>query len=132
MAMLIKNNQVIGGGVTRAEELNAVDTSGIIGDAGSTTDTQSLIDGLAARESSILTGTLLAANWVSNTQTIDITGMTAELDGVVGMTSSATTTQINAAGEAGIRATGQDDGTVTFVCDTTPTVDIPVGVYVFK
>lgn len=68
--------------------------------------------------------TLASANWSSNTQTVNVTGMTAT--GVV-MVSPDPTDQ-SAYTSAGILCTAQAAGTLTFTCDTVPSGDIDVNV----
>lgn len=68
--------------------------------------------------------TLTAAGWSSNTQTVNVTGMTA--DGVV-MVSPDPTDQ-SAYTSAGILCTAQGAGTLTFTCDTVPSGDLSVNV----
>ena len=68
--------------------------------------------------------TLAAADWSSNTQTVSVTGMSA--DGVV-MVSPDPTDQ-SAYTSAGILCTAQAAGTLTFACDTVPSADIDVNV----
>ena len=68
--------------------------------------------------------TLAAADWSSNTQTVNVTGMTAT--GVV-MVSPDPTDQ-SAYTSAGILCTAQAAGTLTFTCDTVPSADIDVNV----
>ena len=68
--------------------------------------------------------TLAAADWSSNTQTVNVTGMTA--DGVV-MVSPDPTDQ-SAYTSAGILCTAQAAGTLTFTCDTVPSGDLSVNV----
>ena len=68
--------------------------------------------------------TLTSAGWSSNTQTVNVTGMTA--DGVV-MVSPDPTDQ-SAYTSAGILCTAQAAGTLTFTCDTVPSADIDVNV----
>lgn len=70
------------------------------------------------------TVTLAAADWSSNTQTVNVTGMTAT--GVV-MVSPDPTDQ-SAYTSAGILATAQAAGTLTFTCDTVPSGDLSVNV----
>lgn len=70
------------------------------------------------------TVTLAAAGWSSNTQTVNVTGMTA--DGVV-MVSPDPTDQ-SAYTSAGILCTAQAAGTLTFTATTTPTNDIDVNI----
>ena len=68
--------------------------------------------------------TLTAAGWSSNTQTVSVTGMTA--DGVV-MVSPAPADQ-SAYTSAGILCTAQAAGSLTFTCDTVPAGDLSVNV----
>ena len=68
--------------------------------------------------------TLTSAGWSSNTQTVNVTGMTAT--GVV-MVSPDPTDQ-SAYTSAGILCTAQASGTLTFTCDTVPSADIDVNV----
>ena len=68
--------------------------------------------------------TLTAAGWSSNTQTVNVTGITAT--GVV-MVSPDPTDQ-SAYTSAGILCTAQAAGTLTFTCDTVPSGDIDVNV----
>lgn len=68
--------------------------------------------------------TLTAAGWSSNTQTVNVTGMTAT--GVV-MVSPDPTDQ-SAYTSAGIICTAQAAGTLTFTCTSVPSADIDVNV----
>ena len=68
--------------------------------------------------------TLAAAGWSSNTQTVNVTGMTAT--GVV-MVSPDPTDQ-SAYTSAGIICSAQAAGTLTFTCSTTPSSDLSVNV----
>lgn len=68
--------------------------------------------------------TLTAAGWSSNTQTVNVTGMTAT--GVV-MVSPDPTDQADYT-SAGIICSAQAAGTLTFTCDTVPSGDIDVNV----
>jgi hypothetical protein len=70
------------------------------------------------------TVTLAAAGWSSNTQTVSVTGMSA--DGVV-MVSPDPTDQ-SAYTSAGILCTAQAAGTLTFTCDTVPSGDLSVNI----
>lgn len=70
------------------------------------------------------TATLAAADWSSSTQTVSITGMTA--DGVVMV--SPTPANQTAYTSAGILCTAQAAGSLTFTCDTVPSADIIVTV----
>lgn len=68
------------------------------------------------------TVTLASANWSSNTQTVNVTGMTAT--GVV-LVSPIPADQADYT-DAGILCTAQAAGTLTFTCDTTPSNNIDV------
>jgi len=68
--------------------------------------------------------TLAAANWSSNTQTVNVTGMTAT--GVV--FPSPDPADQSAYTGAGILCTAQGSGTLTFTCTSVPSADIDVNV----
>jgi len=70
------------------------------------------------------TATLAVADWSSNTQTVSVTGMTA--DGVVLV--SPTPANQSAYTSAGILCTAQAAGSLTFTCVTVPSADITVTV----
>ncbi len=70
------------------------------------------------------TVTLASANWSGNAQTVSVTGITAT--GVVLV--SPDPTDQSAYTSAGILATAQAAGTLTFSCDTVPSGDIDVNV----
>lgn len=70
------------------------------------------------------TATLAAAGWSNSSQTVNITGMTA--DGVVLV--SPTPANQSAYTSAGILCTAQAAGSLTFTCDTVPSADITVTV----
>ena len=68
--------------------------------------------------------TLTAAGWSSNTQTVNVTGMTAT--GIV--FPSPDPTDQSAYTSAGILCTAQAAGTLTFTCTSVPSADIDVNV----
>ena len=68
--------------------------------------------------------TLAAADWSSNTQTVNVTGMTAT--GIV--FASPDPTYQSAYTSAGILCTAQAAGTLTFTCTTTPSSNINVNI----
>lgn len=70
------------------------------------------------------TATLAVADWTSNTQTVNVTGITA--NGVVLV--SPTPANQSAYTSAGILCTAQAAGSLTFTCDTVPSADITVTV----
>lgn len=68
--------------------------------------------------------TLTAAGWSNSSQTVNVTGMTA--DGVVFV--NPTPANQSAYTSAGILCTAQAAGSLTFTCDTVPSADITVTV----
>ncbi len=78
----------------------------------------------------MLTGTLTAAGWSNNTQTVTVTGVKSDTIGTVGILSNATAAQVTAAKSAGIVATGLGTNSVSFKCDNVPAIDIPFGVLI--
>lgn len=71
------------------------------------------------------TGTLTVAGWSAKSQTISITGVTATTKSV--RVSYAVASR-GAYLAGGVHCTAQGAGTLTFVCDTTPTAEITVNV----
>ena len=71
--------------------------------------------------------TLVAANWSSNTQTVNVTGVTATN---VVMVSPAPVNATEYA-QCGILCTAQANGTLTFTCTSVPSNDITVNVVCF-
>lgn len=78
----------------------------------------------------LLTGVLYAANWDNNSQTVAISNLITEMNGVVGMLDTATSAQLSAAASAEISVTAINNGSVTFSCSTEPSIDIPFGVLI--
>jgi hypothetical protein len=80
-----------------------------------------------SRQSNITTttGTLTVAGWSAKAQTISITGVTATTKSV--RVSYAVASR-DAYLASGVHCTAQGAGTLTFVCDTTPTAEITVNV----
>lgn len=68
---------------------------------------------------------LTANNWVDNTQTVSVEGVTADNNILIGAGANP-----SIFGEAGIYCSAQADGSLTFKCTTTPTEDVLVSVYI--
>lgn len=81
-------------------------------------------------DSKMLTGTLTAANWTDNSQTVAVSGLGANDNGVIGLLNTATDVQIEAAKEAKIKPTTQAENSITFKCENTPSIDIPFGILI--
>lgn len=70
--------------------------------------------------------TLLATAWEDGKQTVQIEGLSAEQNGVIGITQDITEVQLKAVYAAGLYVSGQMDGALTIALKgTTPKVDIP-------
>lgn len=73
-----------------------------------------------------ITVTLAAANWSSNTQTVNVAGVTASNAVIV----SAAPASYLSYGEFGVYCSAQGAGTLTFTCDSTPDVNLTVNVLI--
>lgn len=78
----------------------------------------------------MLVGTMLAANWVGNTQTVTVNGVDASTNGVIGLLNSATDTEIADARKALLTVTSVRTNTVTFKCEKVPAGDISFGILI--
>jgi hypothetical protein len=72
----------------------------------------------------MLTGTLLASGWVANTQTVSVTGLEGNENGVIGLSNLASDEVIAAARTALITVHGVSGSQVTFKCEQAPSIDI--------
>lgn len=83
-------------------------------------------------EAVVLTGIMTVANWSNNEQSVTVTGLSTTDNGSIGLLDTATREQIEAAANAEIRVSGVSANTVTFSCGTTPEIDIPFGILLYK
>ena len=75
--------------------------------------------------------TATASGWSSNTQTLSVTGITADTLCWVGLADTATFAQRDAARKAVISPTSVGTNSITLTCDgSTPTVDLPILIYI--
>ena len=74
------------------------------------------------------TVTLSASNWSSNTQTVNISGVTASNTIIVGYHPDS----YEEYSEAAIRCMEQSNGTLTFFCDSTPSADISANIVILN
>ena len=87
-----------------------------------------LIDGGSTSVEKVLT----VASWTGNTQKIFISGMTADQNGIVGLSQNITTEEREAAEKASLYVCGQSEGSITVaVGRDKPTCDIPITVILF-
>lgn len=78
-------------------------------------------------ESVAVYATLLASGWESSQQRIAVANLTANQNGVIGVTQNITDEQLNACSEAGLYVCNQEDGYLTIALSgETPSCDIPV------
>lgn len=70
--------------------------------------------------------TLAAADWVDNSQTVTVEGVTADNTVIL---AAALSTRIEYA-EANIKGTAQAENALTFTCDTAPTADIIIDIVI--
>ena len=71
---------------------------------------------------------LTASDWSSNSQTVSVSGVTADDTIFVAPTPGTHTTYM----ECGVFCTAQGSGTLTFECEETPTEDVDVNIGIFK
>lgn len=72
------------------------------------------------------TASLVVADWSSNTQTVNVTGVTASNNVIV----APAPLSAEDYADAGVLCTNQGAGTLTFTCKTTPTNDITVNIII--
>ena len=77
--------------------------------------------------STAVSATLLSGGWSSGEQTLQISGVTAESNGVIGLSQSVSDAEMEAAKNAELYVCGQGTGAITIAAyGETPTRDIPV------
>ena len=83
--------------------------------------------------SASLSGTLHADNWSGSQQSVSLSGLTVDSNGIASVASSASAEAYDAAKAADIRVLEQSENSLTFVTyGEVPTVDIPISVVVFE
>lgn len=86
-----------------------------------------------ARESKSINATLSGEGWIEQSQTVTVTGVTANSNGCIGVASTIDSAALKAATAAKLIITGQGENTITVkATGTVPTVDIPVTVVVME
>lgn len=82
----------------------------------------------------VISGTLLANGWNSTTkrQTLTFTGYSTDANGVIGVPTNATQTQLEAYSEAHVRVYSTANESITFECENIPEIDLPVTLYIFS
>lgn len=80
-----------------------------------------------------MTVTLVSSNWSSNKQTITATGVTSDTTKTIVMVSpDPITDNYNTYNENAIRCISQGDNTLTFQCESVPTMNIAVNIVVHR
>ena len=83
--------------------------------------------------SAYVSGVLVSGAWNNSQQTITVTGLGADQNGVIGLSQDITGEQMKAANEAMMYVCGQGDGTLTIaVLGEVPACDIPVTVLLLE
>lgn len=72
-------------------------------------------------------GTLLASDWLNNSQTIEVTGILPTSALLVG----AHPDSLEEYGNSKIYATAQATNSITFTCETVPTSNLTVNIFIF-
>ena len=86
--------------------------------------------GEVAEKSKMLTGTLLASGWSNKSQTVTVSGLDGNENGVIGLANTVTDTEIAAARNSLITVKGISGNQITFKCDQVPNVDINFAVFI--
>lgn len=77
--------------------------------------------------STAISATLLSGGWSAGEQTLQIDGVSADSNGVIGLSQSISDAEMEAAKSAELYVCGQGSGTITIAAyGETPTRDIPV------
>lgn len=105
-----------------------IDTLGLkVGDGVSNWENLSYLQmGGASSSTLVVNGALFASDWVNNSQTIDVEGVTATNLVIVAFSSAATDLQISEVSKCDIKCTAQSLNKITFTCAETPDLDIPL------
>lgn len=88
--------------------------------------TEVSMGGGSGGSSTSATATLAVADWSGNSQTVNVTGVTASNNVIVAPAPASQTDYTN----AGVKCTAQGARTLTFTCDTTPTSALTVNVLI--
>lgn len=115
----------LGESIGALEDLETMDKSNLVAAIN-----EAAQSGGSGRESKMLTGTLTASKWSNNSQTVAVSGLGANDNGVIGLLNTATDAQIEAAKEAKIKPTTQAENSMTFTAESTPAIDIPFGILI--
>lgn len=82
--------------------------------------------------STAVTTMLTAAGWSAGRQTVSVSGLAADTNGIVGLTQDVTTAQYEAACNAMLLACGQAAGALTIAANgDVPAIDIPIAIILF-
>ena len=128
----------------------AMDSAGNLKDSGLSVDSLATVGNMSAHNTSAsahsalfskkaaksisLTGTLLASGWTATapySQILNITGITANSNGFIGVADSATRTQYEVAAMANLRKIAQNTNTVTIMAyGEKPNIDIPIEIVI--
>lgn len=114
--------------------VNDFDSAGSVSTHNQAGDAHSTLFNKKANKSFALTGTLVASAWSDTapySQVLTIQGITANTNGVIGVSDNATRSQYEVAASANLRKIAQSTNTVTIMAyGEKPTIDIPIEIIV--
>lgn len=141
----VKDDVAVAGRYAEQAKSSAAAAAASASKAANHTHTQSQIEGLSTTLSELqskLTSRAIVVTaskdgWTGDTapysQTLNVPGMTATCNAIVGLANTATVEQRMAARKAVLFATEQGNGKVVVVCDErVPTVDLPVAITILE
>lgn len=80
-------------------------------------------------KTSMISATLTSSGWSNGSQTISVSGLASDSNGIIDLASTATAAQRTAAEDAQLTISSQSAGSLTITANgTVPSVDIPVAV----
>lgn len=118
--------------VVRDGETTTITLKWIDTDGGEHLTSFDVNDGATKYPTRMIKETLLASDWNNGLQTLTIDDIKETDNGIIGLLNDATQEEVTAASEAIISIHSVTDDHITFECETTPTIDINIGILVLN
>lgn len=118
--------------VVRDGETTTITLKWIDTDGGEHLTSFDVNDGTTKYPTRMIKETLLASGWNNGLQTLTIDDIKETDNGIIGLLNDATQEEVTAASEAIISIHSVTDDHITFECETTPTIDINIGILVLN
>lgn len=118
--------------VVRDGETTTITLKWIDTDGGEHLTSFDVNDGATKYPTRMIKETLLASGWNNGLQTLTIDDIKETDNGIIGLLNDATQEEVTAASEAIISIHSVTDDHITFECETTPTIDINIGILVLN